>query len=65
LLPTLIEEAMGICVLQKLHGTIFLFDPVLSALSDRDLSTEYILKAPQISIAIINTLTIPILFHKQ
>ena len=58
-------EAVGICVLQKLHGTIFLFDPLLFAFFDIDLNPKYILKTAHTSIAMISNLVIPIFSHKQ
>ena len=65
LLPTLIAEAVGMCILQKLHGTIFLFDPLLSPLFDRDLNPKYILKATHTNRTMISNLVIPIFSHKQ
>ena len=65
LLPILIAEAVGTCNLQKLHGTIFLIDSLLSALFDRDLNAKYILKTTHTSRAMISNLVIPIFFHKQ
>jgi len=65
LLPILIAEATGICILQKLHGTIFLFDSLLFAFSNLDLNPKYILKATHTSRAMISNLVIPIFSYKQ
>jgi len=53
------------CILQKLHGTIFLFNPLLFVFFDPDLNTKYILKATHTNRAMISNLVIPIFSHKQ